>query len=450
KTRGDVPEPATPDRADWYGWARYGSATRPWLDWEDVSAGAAPADPVPVRATDPLYILYTSGTTGRPKGVVRDTGGYAVALVWSMRHIYNVDPANCPQPVIWTTSDIGWVMGHSYIVYGPLLAGATTVMFEGAPVDTPDAGAYWRLLERYRVAVLYTSPSALRAIRKADPAGELLAGRDLSALRTVFSAGESLDPSTYHWTLELLRRPVVDHWWQTETGWPAFANPLGLQTLPVKPGSAGVPVPGFRPRVLDGGGNRLPVGVEGNLVLGLPLPPGTLTGLWRDPQRYRSEYLAAFPGHYATGDTGYFDDDGYLFVLGRSDDVINVAGHRMSTGTMEAVLAAHPAVADCAVIGVHDELTGQRPSGYVVCKAGVDVDEHRLAAELVAAVRDRIGAIAALRTVTVVAALPRTRSGMILRKTMRQIVSGEPYTVPPTIEDPAVLESFARAVRTGS
>lgn len=410
-----------------------------WLDWDDVLAGADPVEPVPVKATDPLYILYTSGTTGKPKGVVRDNGGHAVALTWSMANIYDISAGD----VWWTASDVGWVVGHSYIVYGPLLVGATSVMYEGKPVGTPDAGAFWRVIGEHGVKALFTAPTAIRAIRKADPDAAELRTHDVSSLETLFAAGERLDPDTFTWASEVLGVPVVDHWWQTETGWAIAANLRGLEPMPIKAGSPTVPVPGYRVGVVDAEGNSLRPGEEGNIVIGLPLPPGTLAGLWRDEERYRKSYLSAFDGFYLTGDSGYVDADGYVFVLGRSDDVINVAGHRLSTGSIEAVVASHPAVAECAVIGIHDELKGQRPSGYVVLKSGVDIDAETLRTELVAMVRDEIGAVATFRDVTVVPALPKTRSGKILRKTMRQIADHEEYTVPSTIEDPDVLTALA-------
>ena len=412
-----------------------------WATLRDAAIAAKKsADCVPVLATDPLYILYTSGTTGIPKGVVRDNGGHAVALKWSMKNLYGVDPGE----VWWCGSDIGWVVGHSYIVYGPLLVGATTVMYEGKPVGTPDAGAFWRIISEYGVRALFTAPTAIRAVRKADPNAEELKKYDISSLRTLFAAGERLDPDTYEWATAVLGRPVVDHWWQTETGWAIAANLRGLEPMPLKAGSPTVPVPGYRVEIVDGEGKPVEAGTEGNIVIALPLPPGTLTGLWRDEDRYRRSYLDTFPGYYLTGDSGYIDEDGYVFVLGRSDDVINVAGHRLSTGSMEAVVASHPAVAECAVIGIRDELKGQRPSGYVVLKAGVEIDPETLRQELVAMVREQIGAVATFRDVTVVQALPKTRSGKILRKTMRQIADHEQYTVPSTIEDPAVLEALER------
>ncbi|WP_234390703.1 AMP-binding protein [Nocardia suismassiliense] len=418
-----------------------------WLDWDDAVRGAPLAEPVPVAATDPLYILYTSGTTGKPKGVVRDNGGHAVALAWSMRNIYDVGPGQ----VMWTASDVGWVVGHSYIVYAPLLVGATTLLYEGKPIGTPDAGAYWRVIAEHNVRVLFTAPTALRAIRKADPDAALAHGHDLSSLRALFCAGERLDPATYAWADEILLAdrtdcPVVDHWWQTETGWPICANPLGLQQLPIKAGSASVPVPGYRLRVLDSEGNPVPPNTEGNIVIGLPLPPGTLTGLWHDDERYKRSYLSAYPGHYLTGDSGYFDEDGYLYVLGRSDDVINMAGHRLSAGSIEAAIAGHEAVAECAVIGLPDELKGHRPLAYVVLKSGVEVDPAQLRDELIERVRSQIGAIATLHDAVIVTALPKTRSGKILRKTIRQITSGDPYEVPSTIEDPAVLEALEEQI----
>ncbi|WP_280257349.1 AMP-binding protein [Nocardia wallacei] len=417
-----------------------------WLDWADMIRDAEPAEPVSMAATDPLYILYTSGTTGKPKGVVRDNGGHAVALTWSMRNIYDVGPGQ----VMLTTSDIGWVVGHSYIVYAPLLVGATTVLYEGKPTGTPDPGAYWRLVDQHNVHVMFTAPTALRAIRRADPDATAAGRHDLSSLRALFCAGERLDPATFAWTRDTLLAdrpdcPVVDHWWQTETGWPICADPLGLQELPVKPGSASLPVPGYRIRVLDYEGDAVAAGTEGNIVIGLPLPPGTLTTLWGDDERFVRSYLSAYPGHYLTGDSGYFDEDGYLFVLGRSDDVINMAGHRLSAGGIEAAVAGHELVAECAVIGIPDELKGQRPIAYVVLKAGevgesaVRVDPARLRAEVIERVRDQIGAIATLHDVIVVNALPKTRSGKILRRSIRQIASGERPDMPATIEDPAVL-----------
>ncbi|HEX6498852.1 MAG TPA: propionyl-CoA synthetase [Micromonosporaceae bacterium] len=413
------------------------------LDWDEALAGAQPADCVSVAATDPLYVLYTSGTTGKPKGVVRDNGGHAVALAWSMANIFDIGAGD----VYWAASDVGWVVGHSYIVYGPLLAGATTVLYEGKPVGTPDAGAFWRVVAEHRVNVLFTAPTALRAIKKEDPSGDLMAGRDLSSLRTLFLAGERLDPETYAWAGQRLGIPVVDNWWQTETGWPIAANPRGLEPMPTKPGSPTVPAPGYDVRVVDGSGAEVPAGVEGSIVIRLPLPPGCLPTLWHDDDRFVASYLSTYPGYYLTGDGGRFDEDGYLYVMGRTDDVINVAGHRLSTGAMEEVLASHPAVAECAVIGVADPLKGQLPRGFVVLKAGVDVDEDDLAAELVALVRDRIGPVAAFRSVAVVPALPKTRSGKILRRTMRGIADGRDEPVPSTIDDPSVLDALRPVLR---
>ncbi|WP_298175821.1 propionyl-CoA synthetase [Saccharomonospora sp.] len=412
-------------------------------DWADLVATARPADPVPVAATDPLYVLYTSGTTGRPKGVVRDTGGHAVALAWSMAGIYDIGPGD----VWWTASDVGWVVGHSYIVYAPLLVGATSVLYEGKPVGTPDAGAFWRVVSEYGVRTLFTAPTAMRAIKRVDPDGAEMARYDLSRLHTLFLAGERTDPQTYHWATERLGVPVVDHWWQTETGWAIAANPRGLEPLPLKPGSATVPMPGWDVRVLDQSGEERPAGQEGAIAVRLPLPPGALSTLWGDDDRYVDAYLSRYEGHYLTGDSGYVDSDGYVFVMGRTDDVINVAGHRLSTGAMEAVLAAHPAVAECAVIGVHDALKGQLPRGFVVLKTGVDVTEEELRDELVAAVRAEIGPVAAFRDVTVVDALPKTRSGKVLRKTMRALADGRDEAVPSTIEDPEVLERLKDVLR---
>jgi propionyl-CoA synthetase len=414
-----------------------------WLDWETEMAAAEPAAPVDVKATDPLYILYTSGTTGTPKGVVRDNGGHAVALSWTLENIYDIGPGD----VMWTASDVGWVVGHSYIVYGPLLAGATTVLYEGKPVGTPDAGAFWRVIRDHRANVLFTAPTALRAIRKADPEAKLLQDYDISSLRTLFAAGERLDTDTFHWATKSLNVPVVDHWWQTETGWAICANPRGLEELPIKAGSPSVPMPGFKLTIVDGLGEDVEPGTEGNIVLGLPLPPGTLTTLWGDDDRYISSYLQAFEGSYATGDSGYRDEDGYVFVMGRTDDIINVAGHRLSTGAMEQVIGQHPAVAECAVIGLADPLKGQRPSGYVVLKSGVEVAEDVLVKDLIALVRRDIGAVADFKHVAVVDALPKTRSGKILRKTMRQIADGEEYVVPSTIEDAGVIDQLIGTLR---
>ncbi|GAA2350575.1 propionyl-CoA synthetase [Saccharopolyspora halophila] len=413
------------------------------VDWQDALAGAEPAECVPVAATDPLYVLYTSGTTGRPKGVVRDNGGHAVALRWSMANIYDISPGD----VFWTASDVGWVVGHSYIVYAPLLTGATTVLYEGKPVGTPDAGAFWRVIAQHRVKALFTAPTALRAIKRVDPDAEQLAAHDTSWLRTLFLAGERLDPETYHWAAEKLDVPVIDHWWQTETGWPICANLRGLEPMPVKAGSPTVPAPGFEIAVLDQAGNPLPPETDGAICLKLPLPPGTLPTLWGDDERFRESYLSRYPGYYLTGDNGYVDADGYVFVMGRTDDVINVAGHRLSTGSIEAVLAAHPAVAECAVIGVHDQLKGQVPRGFVVLKSGVEITEERLHDELVTAVREQIGPVAAFKDVAVVGGLPKTRSGKILRKSMREIADRGDTKVPSTIEDPGVLEDLRPSLR---
>jgi propionyl-CoA synthetase len=413
------------------------------IDWDKAMATAQPADCVPVAATDPLYILYTSGTTGKPKGVVRDNGGHAVALAWSLENVYDIHPGD----VFWTASDVGWVVGHSYIVYAPLIVGATTVLYEGKPVGTPDAGAFWRVIAEHGAKALFTAPTAFRAIKRVDPEGAELAKYDLSAFRTLFLAGERLDPETYHWASERLGVPVVDHWWQTETGWPICANLRGLEPLPIKAGSPSVPVPGYDVRILDPSGAELPRGEEGAIAIKLPLPPGTLPTLWGDDDRYVESYLSRYEGYYLTGDGGYVDDDGYVYVMGRTDDVINVAGHRLSTGSMEAVLAAHPAVAECAVIGVRDSLKGQLPRGFVVLKAGASIDEATLREELVAAVRKEIGPVAAFRDVSVVDGLPKTRSGKILRKTMRGIADGRDEPVPSTIEDPNVLDALRPVLR---
>lgn len=415
------------------------------VDWDEAMRTASPVDCVPVPATDPLYILYTSGTTGRPKGVVRDNGGHAVALAWSLPNVYGIGPGD----VWWTASDVGWVVGHSYIVYAPLLVGATTVLYEGKPVGTPDAGAFWRVLSEHKAKALFTAPTAFRAIKRADPEAKLLRDYDLDHFETLFLAGERLDPETYHWASENLGVPVVDHWWQTETGWPICANLRGLEPMPLKPGSPSVPVPGYDVRVLDANGTELPRGQEGAIAIKLPLPPGTLPTLWGDDNRYVESYLSQYPGFYLTGDGGFIDEDGYVYVMGRTDDVINVAGHRLSTGSMEAVLAAHPAVAECAVIGVHDSLKGQLPRGFVVLKAGVEIDEETLRTELIVAVRREIGPVAAFRQVSIVDGLPKTRSGKILRKTMRGIADGRDEPVPSTIEDPAVLDALRPVLRGG-
>jgi propionyl-CoA synthetase len=408
------------------------------VDWDEAMATARPAGCVPLAATDPLYILYTSGTTARPKGVVRDNGGHAVALRWSMEAIYDTGPGE----VFWAASDVGWVVGHSYIVYAPLLAGCTTVLYEGKPVGTPDAGAFWRVAADHKVKALFTAPTAFRAIKKEDPAGALARRYDLSGLKYLFLAGERLDPETYRWAGDLLGIPVIDHWWQTETGWPIAANLRGLEPMPTKPGSPSVPVPGYDVRIVGTGGADAPAGETGEIVIRLPLPPGCLPTLWQDDQRFIDSYMSQHGDAYVTGDGGYRDTDGYLYVMGRTDDVINVAGHRLSTGEMEEILAGHPAVAECAVIGVHDELKGQVPRGFAVLKAGVTTDPHTVAAELVQLVRDQIGAVAALRRVDVVAALPKTRSGKILRRTMRGIADGHEEAPPSTIEDPAVLDAL--------
>ncbi|HQR25702.1 MAG TPA: propionyl-CoA synthetase [Nocardioides sp.] len=417
------------------------------VDW-DVAMRAGRADPaecVEVAATDPLYVLYTSGTTGKPKGIVRDNGGHAVAMAWSLPHIYGCGAGD----VWWAASDVGWVVGHSYIVYSPLINGATTVIYEGKPVGTPDAGAFWRVISEYGVRALFTAPTAIRAIKKEDPDATFLAGYDLACLDTLFLAGERLDPDTYHWASDHLGVPVVDNWWQTETGWPIAANLRGLEPMPIKPGSPSVPVPGYDVQVLDERGAEVPPGTEGSICVRLPLPPGTLPTLWGDDERYVASYLSAFDGFYLSGDGGYVDADGYLYVMGRTDDVINVAGHRLSTGSMEAAIAQHPAVAECAVIGVADSLKGQHPRGFIVLKAGIDTDPEQIRAELVRLVRDEIGAVASFKDVTIVNGLPKTRSGKILRKTMREIADGKDAAVPSTIEDESVLDSLRPVLRPG-
>ncbi len=412
------------------------------LDWNEVVAGAQPHPCVPVQATDPLYVLYTSGTTGQPKGVVRDNGGHMVALKWSMKAVYNVEPGE----VYWAASDVGWVVGHSYIVYGPLLNGNTTVVYEGKPVGTPDAGAFWRVISQHKVSTLFTAPTAFRAIKREDPEARLLKDYDLSHFRTLYLAGERSDPDTLQWAENSLKVPVIDHWWQTETGWAIAANCLGLHQFPVKHGSPTKAAPGWDVRVLDENQKPVPFGQPGALVCKLPLPPGTLPTLWNADERFVQSYLADYPGFYKTGDAGYIDDEGYIYVMSRTDDIINVAGHRLSTGAMEEVLAAHPDVAECAVIGVADELKGQLPVGFLVLKAGVEREAADIVKECVGLVRERIGPVAAFKTATVVQRLPKTRSGKILRGTMQKIADNQDYKMPATIDDPVILDEIEQAL----
>jgi propionyl-CoA synthetase len=413
------------------------------LDYDELVAGAEPAECVTVAATDPLYILYTSGTTGIPKGIVRDNGGHAVAMYWTMKNIYDVDPGD----VYWAASDVGWVVGHSYIVYAPLLYGCTTIVFEGKPVGTPDAGAFWRVISQHGVKVLFTAPTAFRAIKREDSKGELLKNYDLGGFEALYLAGERTDPDTYQWAADMLQRPVIDHWWQTETAWAIAGNCRGIELLPIKPGSATKPAPGYDVRIVSPDNQEMPPNQPGVVVVKLPLPPATLPTLWNADQRFLESYLDPFPGYYFTGDEGYIDEDGYVFIMGRVDDVINVAGHRLSTGAMEEVIATHPDVAECAVIGAADNFKGQLPVGFVVLKAGVDRPAEEIQAELVQMMRDQIGAVASFKQVAVVARLPKTRSGKILRGTMRKIADGASYTVPSTIDDPTSLEEIGEALK---
>ncbi len=412
------------------------------LDWQTSYEDAAPTDCVPVNGDDLLYILYTSGTTGKPKGVVRENGGHAVAMKYSMQAVYDMDPGD----VFWAASDVGWVVGHSYIIYAPLLHGCTTILFEGKPIMTPDAGAFWRVISEYKVKALFTAPTAYRAIKKEDPDGKFIKKYDLSSLVTLFAAGERLDPPTYEWLTEQFNLPIIDHWWQTETAWAIASNMMGIEPMPVKPGSATMPAPGFNIKILDDNGKELAANQQGNIAIKLPLPPSCLTTIWGDMPRFKSSYLETFPGYYVSGDGGYFDEDGYLFVMGRTDDVINVSGHRLSTGEMEEIIGKNQVVAECAVVGRADDLKGQVPLGFVLLKSGVEINDDELKQELISMVRQAIGAVACYKETIIVNRLPKTRSGKILRKTMRQIADGEDYVVPSTIDDPATIDEIKQAL----
>jgi propionyl-CoA synthetase len=414
------------------------------VSWHGFQYGVEPADCVPVPGNHPAYILYTSGTTGAPKGVVRATAGHLVALNWTMKNVYNVDTGD----VFWAASDVGWVVGHSYICYGPLIAGCTTIVFEGKPVGTPDAGTFWRVIAEHKVKSFFTAPTALRAIKRDDPQGKLVADYNLSNLKTLYLAGERADPDTINWAMTALKIPVIDHWWQTETGWAIAANPMGIEALPVKIGSPSVPMPGYDVQVLDEGGHPAPPGTLGAIAVKLPLPPGTLPTLWNAEDRFEKSYLTTYPGYYETGDAGYIDDDGYLYIMARTDDVINVAGHRLSTGAMEEVLASHPDVAECAVIGVADQLKGQSPLGFLCLNAGTTKSDADVIAECVKLMRARIGPVADFKRALVIQRLPKTRSGKILRSTMVKIADSAPFKAPATIEDPAALDEIRTALQT--
>jgi len=413
-------------------------------NWHGFQYGVQPAECVPVEGNHPAYILYTSGTTGQPKGVVRHTGGHLVALNWSMKNLYNVDPGD----VFWAASDVGWVVGHSYICYGPLIHGNTTIVFEGKPVGTPDAGTFWRVISEHKVKSFFTAPTAFRAVKREDPKGEYVGKYDLSGLRAVYLAGERADPATIEWAQEQLKVPVIDHWWQTETGWCIAGNPLGIEELPTKLGSPAVPMPGYEIHILDEAGHPMPKGELGAIAVKLPLPPGTLPTLWNAEPRFRKAYLDHFPGYYETGDAGMIDDDGYVYIMARTDDVINVAGHRLSTGGMEEVLASHPDVAECAVIGVTDDLKGQLPLGFLCLSSGVNRPHEEIGKECVKLVRDQIGPVAAFKLACVVDRLPKTRSGKILRATMVKIADNEEFKTPATIDDPAILDEIREALQT--